>query len=393
MNPLSRSIPSKLALGSLLLFPVLVNALPTSGAYATLEAFGAALFHDTNLSLNRTQSCATCHSAGAAFSDARTSGVDGAVSLGDDGQALGSRNSPTIMYSLYSPPFHAMSHGVYRGGQFHDGRARSLPNQVNLNGGPFLNPDEMMMPSRAAVIQRVRENPDYVAAMQRFFGQQVFAREEQAFSRLGHAIAAFERTEVFHPFSARYDEVMEGKAAFTALEEKGYDLFRSPEAGCLRCHDSTAVTGPDRQTFTNFQYYNLGVPIHTAVREARGDPAPDPGLAGNPFLRSPADAQLGRFKVPTLRNVAVTAPYFHNGVVQDLASAVQLHIHRGAPDSEANQITPETGQGWGATDYPDRIDYAALRLPGSLDEQEIDALVAFLLTRCAASPAVQGGEG
>lgn len=380
MTHCSRSITRHVALGSLLLFPVLVNALPTSGPYTTLEAFGAALFHDTNLSLNRTQSCATCHSAGAAFSDARTSGMDGAVSLGDDGKALGSRNSPTIMYALYSPPFHAISPGVYRGGQFHDGRARSLPNQVNLNGGPFLNPAEMMMPSRAAVIQRVRENPEYVAAMQRFFGPQVFAREEQAFSRLGHAIAAFERTEVFHPFSSHYDEVMAGKASFTALEQTGYDLFHSPEAGCIRCHDSSAVTGSDRQTFTNFQYYNLGVPIHTEVRDARGDPAPDPGLAGNPFLRSSADAQLGRFKVPTLRNVAVTGPYFHNGVVQDLISAVQLHAHRGAPDSVINQINPETGQTWGATDYPARIDFAALKLPGSLDEQEVDALVAFLQT-------------
>jgi signal transduction histidine kinase len=132
------SLSGKLTLGSLLLFPMLVNAVPTSGPYTTMEALGEALFHDTNLSLNRTQSCATCHSAGAAFSDGRTTGVGGAVSLGDDGKTLGSRNSPTILYSLYSPPFHAVESGVYRGGQFHDGRARSLPNQVNLNGGPFL---------------------------------------------------------------------------------------------------------------------------------------------------------------------------------------------------------------------------------------------------------------
>lgn len=380
MNSFPISLPGTLTLGSLLLFPMLASAVPSSGPYSTLEAFGEALFHDTNLSLNRTQSCATCHSAGSAFSDGRTTGVGGAVSLGDDGKTLGSRNSPTILYSLYSPPFHAVAPGVYRGGQFHDGRARSLPNQVNLNGGPFLNPDEMMMPSRSAVIQRVRENPEYVAAMQRFFGPQVFSREQQAFSRLGHAIAAFERREIFHPFSAHYDAVMAGEATFSALEQEGYELFHSSEAGCLRCHDSTALTGPDRQTFSNDEYYNLGVPIHTEVRAARDDMAPDPGLAGNPFLRSPAEAQLGRFKVPTLRNVAVTAPYFHNGVAQDLFTAVQLHHHRGTLDAASHPINPETGQAWGKTDYPQNIDYAALALPRALDDAEVTALVAFLHT-------------
>jgi len=162
----------------------LANAQPASNPFPTLEALGEALFHDTNLSLRRTQSCATCHAADAAFIDSRTEAVGGAVSVGDDGQALGIRNAPTLMYALYAPPFHSMAPGIYRGGQFHDGRARSLPNQVNLNGGPFLNPDEMMMPSRAAVIARVRENPDYVYALQRFFGPQIFAREQQAFSRL-----------------------------------------------------------------------------------------------------------------------------------------------------------------------------------------------------------------
>lgn len=367
-------------LGATLLLPTVLGAQPASSAFPTLESLGEALFHDTNLSMNRTQSCATCHVAGAAFIDPRTQGLDGAVSVGDDGQALGIRNSPTLMYASYAPPFHAMAPGVYRGGQFHDGRARSLPNQVNFNGGPFLNPDEMMMPSRSAVIARVRENPDYVAALQRFFGPQIFAREQRAFSRLGHAIAAFERTSVFHPFSAYYDSVMAGEASFSPLQQAGYDLFHSPEVGCLRCHDSTAVTGPDVQTFTNFRYYNLGVPIHTAVRDARQDASPDPGLAANPFLRSPAEDQLGRFKVPTLRNIAVTAPYFHNGVVNDLATVLQLHSYRGAPDESLHTLNPETGQAWGTTDYPANIDFDALALPRPLNDQEIDALTAFLQT-------------
>ena len=367
-------------LATALLLSALANAQPASNPFPTLEALGEALFHDTNLSLQRTQSCATCHAGDAAFIDSRTQGVGGAVSVGDDGQALGIRNTPTLMYALYAPPFHAMAPGVYRGGQFHDGRARSLPNQVNLNGGPFLNPDEMMMPSRAAVIARVRENPEYVYALQRFFGPQIFAREQQAFSRLGHAIAAFERTQAFHPFSAHYDAVMAEKATFTPLEQAGFDLFHSPETGCLSCHDSTAVTGPNRQTFTNYRYYNLGVPIHTAVRDARQDDSPDPGLAANQFLRSPAAVQLGRFKVPTLRNVAVTAPYFHNGVVHDLATVLKLHSDRGAPDSSLPTFNPETGLAWGTTDHPEHIDFAALAMPQPLSDPEIDALGAFLRT-------------
>ena len=129
---------------------------------AALVDFGRALFFDPNLSLNRTQSCATCHDPARAFVDSRDNGVGGAVSLGDDGRSLGDRNAPSLTYAALTPPLRRNADGVYEGGLFHDGRARDLADQA---GQPILNPLEMNMPDAAAVAARVSENPAYVATL------------------------------------------------------------------------------------------------------------------------------------------------------------------------------------------------------------------------------------
>ncbi|MFN6976826.1 MAG: cytochrome-c peroxidase, partial [Gemmobacter sp.] len=119
---------------------------------ATPEALGERLFFDVNLSWNRTTACASCHDPARAFTDPR-----GAASPGDDGSSIGDRNAPTAMYTAFVPPPGEGARGRF-GGLFHDGRAPSLEAQA---GGPPLNPAEMGMPDRAAVLARLRENADY----------------------------------------------------------------------------------------------------------------------------------------------------------------------------------------------------------------------------------------
>lgn len=122
----------------------------------TLEALGERLFFDVNLSANRTQACATCHDPETAFADPR-----GMASIGDDGVSLGDRNAPTAMYAAFTPTFHRGEDGLWKGGQFWDGRAATLEDQA---GGPPLNPGEMGMPDQVAVVARLREDPVYAAA-------------------------------------------------------------------------------------------------------------------------------------------------------------------------------------------------------------------------------------
>ena len=117
-------------------FPFLTVLTILASASATAEdglaALGEALFFDTNLSLNRTQSCATCHNPAAAFTDTRENASGRAVSLGDDGQSLGDRNTPSITYAALLPEFGRDDTGVYAGGAFFDGRARDLGDQACL---------------------------------------------------------------------------------------------------------------------------------------------------------------------------------------------------------------------------------------------------------------------
>ncbi len=143
-----------------------------------LARLGRQLFFDTNLSLNRTQSCSTCHDPTRGFADARDNGVHGAASLGDDDRSLGDRNAATTAYAFLTPKFHQNSSGDYVGGLFHDGRAATLVEQASE---PFVNPIEMRMPDPAAVVRRVRENPAYVRALHDLYGEGLFDEVDDAY--------------------------------------------------------------------------------------------------------------------------------------------------------------------------------------------------------------------
>ena len=352
-----------------------------SGPLATREDLGAALFSDTNLSANRTQSCATCHTPDAGFSDSRDNGfghsVSRAVSLGDDGKSIGDRNAPTAAYARFSPRFHKDAEGHYVGGQFWDGRAEGLEEQA---GGPPLNPLEMGMPDKVSVVERLKENPTYVAAFKTLFGEAIFDDPDAAYEAITQSIAAFERTDAFAAFDSRYDRYLRGEVEFTKQEELGRTLFFSDQfTNCNQCHQLRPLPGAAEETFTNYRFHNVGVPINTAVRSANGSSsnAADLGFLANTAANEASEA--GKFKVPTLRNVAVTGPYMHNGIFAELRTAVLFYNRYNSKDPAA-QINPETGREWSETEFVKTISMDELTHGPALDDKRIDALVAFLRT-------------
>ncbi|MCV6611827.1 MAG: methylamine utilization protein MauG [Amphritea sp.] len=338
---------------------------------------GQALYFDTNLSANRTQSCATCHAPEAGFADPRDNGVKGAVSLGDDGKSLGDRHAPSAAYAMFSPDFQLGKNGIYKGGQFHDGRENDLAGQA---GGPPTNPIEMGLTSKAMAVTRLQENPIYVDNFTTLYGSDIFADSDKAYAAMADSIASFERTELFAPFDSKYDRFLKGEAELTTEEELGRTLFFSQQfTNCNLCHQLKPNPGAEQETFSNYEYRNIGVPVNKAVRAVNGVAADhiDHGLLDNPAVNDPN--QDGKFKTPTLRNVAITGPYMHNGVFQDLRTVV-LFYNKYNSRSAKRQINPETGEQWAAPEVPQTLDMKELETGPALNDQRIDALVAFMKT-------------
>lgn len=355
----------------------LASAAADKPSLDSLEKLGEALFFDTNLSKNRTQACATCHSPEFAFTDPRETAVGRMVSLGDDGVSLGDRNAPTAAYARFSPTFHRTEEGVYVGGQFLDGREPDLAGQA---GGPPLNPIEMGMPDKAGVVARLKENPDYVAAFGKLFGDGAMDDTDGTYAAMTKAIAAFEHTDQFAPFSSKYDRYLRGEAKLTDQEELGRVLFFSEQfSNCNQCHQLNKTGKLAEETFTNYQYHNIGVPVNAAVRAANGSAAGfvDLGLLGHPAVDDPAES--GKFKVPTLRNVAITAPYMHNGVFNDLRTVVLFYDKYNSKRAE-RQVNPETGKPWGPQEVDGTLALKELEHGPALEDERVDALVAFLKT-------------
>jgi len=339
----------------------------------SIESLGERLFFDVNLSANRTQACATCHDPDQAFADPR-----GMASIGDDGISLGDRNAPTAMYAALTPEFQQGEDGNWLGGQFHDGRASTLADQA---GGPPLNPIEMGMPDEAAVIARLKEDPAYVAAFSALFGKGILDDTNAAYAAMTEAIAAFERTEVFSPFASKYDRFLRGEAELTDEEELGRLLFFSEQfTNCNLCHQVGDSLMDPRETFTDYSYHNIGVPENVELREMNGVEigTVDFGLALNPEVDGDP-AQRGKFRTPTLRNVAVTGPYMHNGVFADLRTVVLFYNQYNAAD-EARKLNPETGARFGAPQIAGTLAVEELTHGPALDDRRVDALVAFMKT-------------
>ena len=349
---------------------LLVSATFASSVFAAgltqMEQLGKIMYQDKDFSLNRTQSCQTCHHHLAGFADP-TNMRDPAstvVSLGDDGISKGGRNAPSSAYAGFSPALQKNDAGEYVGGMFWDGRATGL--SANLADplaeqaqGPPLNPVEMNMPDNEAVVAVVRDS-SYARLFRKVFGSTSLDSVDEAWDNIARAIARYERSPEVQPFSSRFDS-----GQLSAQEQRGQALFTSK---CAQCHSMHTVEGAKGPLFTNYTYANIGLPANSEDAV----PAGDPGLGG--FLatdeapeefKADADSQRGKFKVPTLRNVTLTAPYGHNGYFATLREMVVF------------KNTRETGD-WPAADVGENITMEIGNL--SLSDAEVDAVVAFLMT-------------
>lgn len=352
------------------------SALAEDAELTPVETLGEALFHDPILSQNRTQSCASCHDAEYGFTDPRRS-ADGAFSLGDDGHSLGDRNAPSAAYAAFTPPFHQKEDGSWAGGMFWDGRARDLAEQA---AGPPLNPIEMGLSDKAQLVARLKEEPDYVTAFQQNFGADILKDPEAGYAAMTEALAAYEKTAIFAPFDSKYDRFLRGEVQLSKEEELGRILFFSEQfTNCNQCHQLKRSAMDPQETFTNYSYHNIGVPENVLGRAENGVAAGaiDDGLLANPAVTDPAER--GKFKTPGLRNVAVTGPYMHNGVFQELRTVIAFY-NRYNSKSDAAQINPETGKPWGPPPVAGTLSTTELTHGPALDDRRIDALVAFLKT-------------
>ena len=332
-------------------------ALPPSMAAATGGAvkagaqavspkaqLGRLMYFDRGLSEPAGQACASCHDPARAFVDPDRRAV---TSKGAIAPLVGSRNTPTSMYMAFSPRFHwDEKEALYLGGQFWDGRAASLEEQAK---GPLLNPLEMANPHGRALVGKVRRAA-YAPEFDRVFGKDALKDDDKAFERVAEALAAFQRTPQFAPFSSKYDAYLAGKAKLSKREMRGLRLFEAEDKGnCAACHPSRPGPKGEPPLFTDFSYDNLGVPRNPdnpfyrlpAQYNPVGEAFVDRGLGG--ALGKPSED--GKFKVPTLRNIAVTGPYMHNGYFRTLPGLLDFYNSRDTrPPCDSSQVREAEAQ-------------------------------------------------
>ena len=252
---------------------------PTTAEKVTL---GQILYHDPRLSSTGTVSCASCHNTMLGGEDNRPN------SMGVNGQT-GGRSAPTVWNSAFNTV------------QFWDGRAASLEDQA---AGPVTNPIEMGMKSWGDVVARLKSIEGYEDLFEKAFGKNSISKDNAT-----KAIAAYERTLITP--NSPYDKYVKGnKNALTDQQIKGMEKFA--ESGCVGCHSGPAFNGPG--TYQKFPVINSG--FYSAKYKINKD------VGREEVTKSSADAHM--WKVPTLRNIALTAPYFHNGSVKSLDVAVKM---------------------------------------------------------------------
>ena len=297
MNQTTRRMLFSSASLAMVLTSSLVNAdplpktVPTPANNPTTPEkveLGKQLFFDPRLSFDGTVSCNSCH-------DVMSSGTDNrATSTGISGQR-GNRSAPSVW------------NAAFQSAQFWDGRAATLEEQAK---GPPLNPVEMGMPSEAVIIERLEAVPGYVEQFTNVFG----GIHPVSYDNMAKAIAAFERT-LITPNSA-YDRYLEGdKNALSKQAQRGKHLFK--QSGCKGCHSGGNFAGP---TMLIGQGFFQKFPTVSSEYDKKYKLSADKGR----YEVTRAREDMNKWRVPSLRNVALTAPYFHNGSVAKLDEAVRV---------------------------------------------------------------------
>ena len=347
--------------------PLLLMPAVFAGESISKIAVGQLIFNDKSLSEPTGQSCSSCHARGEAFSDPGK-----IVSPGATPTLFGNRNAPSISYVKYNPPLYwdeDEQHWV--GGFFYDGRAKTLAEQASM---PFTNPLEMGNPSNSALISKVRKSA-YASMIQRLYGDNWWRDENNAMKAITDALASYQRGPDFAQFSAKYDLYLQGKVSLTPIEKRGLILFEAQDKGnCAACHPSQPGPKGEPPLFTDFTFDNLGLAVNPRLpflnmlvsHNPRGKAYVDMGLANNPYIKE-SQMQRGKFKVPTLRNIAKTAPYMHNGIFSELEEAVAFYNTRDVDNK------------WGNSAVKQNVNTQELG-DLKLTSDDIKALVSFLET-------------
>ena len=337
---------------------VLFLALPRpspADAMTPEQTLGQKLFFDASLSINGTQSCGSCHSPSAFFTDPSHA----ATSPGAIAGLFGNRNAPTVLYAALTPSLHYDADAEsFVGGQFLDGRVNTLEQQAQQ---PFLNGQEMANPDKASVIDKLRTSPN-AALFRSVFGQNSLDDVDTAYDSLSKAIASYERTPALQPFSSKYDAWAAGKATLTSEELSGLHVYEDPSQGnCAACHPSTTPDGSRvGALFTDRTYDNIGVPknpddpVYTQPPQFNPDGSDyvDPGLGAT--TGDPDDD--GAFKVPTLRDIAETFPYMHNGYFTTLEQVVDFYNTRDVkPRCASDFVTADQAESMGCWPAPETL--------------------------------------
>jgi cytochrome c peroxidase len=380
------------AIGSIALFLALTGATIGAGSLTSVQELGKAIFFDEDLSLNSNQSCASCHGPDVGFTGPQSDvNAHGAVYEGSIAGAFGNRKPPSAAYVAMSPVLHQDRKGTWIGGAFWDGRATGStlgsPTAEQAQG-PFLNPREQALPNSASVVERVCAAA-YGVTFRLVWGEDACddPGSPLAYEQVARSIAAYEASAEVNPFSSKYDLSFGRGARLTPLERRGMGLFNG-KGGCRACH-------PDGKggLFTDYSYDNLGVPKNPENPVYTYDPTfVDEGLGATlKNLDYPADVytpELGKQKVPTLRNVALAPStstvkaYMHNGYFKSLEQVVHFYNTRDVLPTCPSAYSATAAMAadcWPAPEVPETVNHEELGNLGLSPEDEA-AIVAFLET-------------
>lgn len=441
----------KITRAALITYPIMIalstgvsSALASGDGLTPIEDLGKKIFFDEDLSIRKNQSCASCHGPEAGWTGPDSDfNAHGAVYEGSIKGKFGNRKPPSSAYASLAPIFYAdygnrlLGHNdeglaidpLFVGGNFWDGRATGweLGNPAaDQAQGPFLNPVEQALPDVACVVYRVCEGsygdlfdavwnpkvcmidwpnningmchmPDGVVAL----SPQDRKKVDAAYDRVALSIAAFEGSTASNAFTSKIDAHRAGLYEFSAEENLGRQIFRG-KGKCVACHVGSKGPGDVPPLFTDFTYDNLGVPGNPENPFSIANPDwRDPGLAG--FLETVPDYEqyasknLGKQKVPTLRNVGlgscealeaddcIVKAYTHNGYFKSLKGIVNFYNTRDVKPScesmsifDATEAVALANDCWPVPEVEDNKDINKMGDLGLTEVQE-DAVVTFML--------------
>jgi len=372
------------------------SSAPPTPSSAQMAQLGRLVFFDPALSASGKMACATCHDPQHAYGPAN--GL--AAQLGGPQLDVpGLRAVPSLRYALNRTPrwfkeFQSNpieraidTDSVPTGGLTRDGRFDTLHEQARA---PLFAANEMANASPQAVVAKLKQAA-YADEFRRLFGDDIFEHPDRTMDGM---LAALERFQLddpsFHPYTSKYDRVLQGKAELSASEQRGLALFADPSKGnCASCHLSAPGADGSAPLFTDFTFANLGLPRNPRIAANADAGYFDLGLCGPERKDQAANRKwCGMFKTPTLRNVAARKVFMHNGVFTDLADAVRFYATR---DSDAarwyprkngkleryNDLPPELRDNIDVLDAP--LNRRAGEKP-ALNEAEVQDIVQFLRT-------------